>query len=204
MIDEDAVLVVDLGGVTCRWRPDRRLAALAELSGLPADTVDLLVFASGFDDAAERGRFSLSTFTADLATMLGLPLEEETSTDLRVAWSHAFEPDPAMVRLIERTATRTALFTNNGPLLEAALDHELAEVGGAFDARLFSWRLGAAKPDPAAFEAATAQLAVAPERVFFVDDSAANIEAAAAAGWRTHLYSHTLNLQLELARTGIR
>ena len=203
MIDKDAVLVVDLGGVTCRWDPDRRLAALAELSGLPADTVDQLVFASGFDDAAERGQFSLFTFTSELATMLGLALGDDTSVALRLAWASAFAPDPAMVRLVDQAATRTALFTNNGPLLEAALDHELAEVGAAFDERLFSWRLGAAKPDAAAFEAASAQLEVGPEDIFFVDDSAANIEAATAAGWRTHHYTDTLNLRLALARTGI-
>ena len=44
MSSTDRVVVFDLGGVVCRWLPDRRLLALAELSGLPPATIDQLVF----------------------------------------------------------------------------------------------------------------------------------------------------------------
>ena len=44
-----SVLVMDLGGVTCRFDPDRRLAAISVLSGLAPGTIDQQVFGSGFD-----------------------------------------------------------------------------------------------------------------------------------------------------------
>ena len=77
----------------------------------------------------------------------------------------AFEPDPAVLRIIRSArdrGTRTALFTNNGPLLEQALGAELSAVGDVFDQLVFSWRLGVTKPDPEAFERATAALGATP------------------------------------------
>jgi len=207
MSETPAILVMDLGGVTCRWLPDRRLAALARLSGLPPGTVELTVFDSGFDDATERGQFDLAEVVEQLRSLLGLATQPETVdesyAELRAAWAQAFEPDLRVLDLITRAECPAALFTNNGPLLEAALDHELGGVGDVFDHRLFSWRLGTTKPDPQAFERATAALGVAPGEVLFVDDSAANVAAAEAHGWRAHHFRDHLNLQAALADAGL-
>ena len=62
-------------------------------------------------------------------------------------------------------------------------------MGDVFDQLVFSWRLGVTKPDPEAFDRATEALGVAPDEVFFVDDSAANVEAARAAGWQAHHFT---------------
>ncbi|WP_426571919.1 HAD family hydrolase [Aquihabitans sp. McL0605] len=192
------VLVMDLGGVTCRWLPDRRLDALAALSGLPAGTIDQQVFGSGFDDAGERGRFTLAAFTEQLVAVLGLAASPDDDQAVRTAWSLAFEPDRAVLRLIRAATCRTALFTNNGPLLEAALRAELSDVGDAFDQLVLSHRLGVTKPEAAAFERATEALGAAPGDVFFVDDSPANVAAAAAAGWRSYHFTTALSLQAAL------
>lgn len=197
------VLVMDLGGVTCRWLPDRRLTALSELCGLPAETIDQLVFESGFDDAGERGRFSLEEFTAELLGLLGLTPSAELADAARAAWSTAFEPDSRVLKLIRDARCPSALFTNNGPLLEAGLIEDLTDVGSAFDQLLFSWRLGTTKPDPAAFERAADRLAVTPDRLLFVDDDAANVQAAEAAGWQAWRYTNSLDLQVTLTDTGL-
>lgn len=199
MTDVAPVLVMDLGGVTARWLPDRRLAALAHLSGLPAATVDQLVFESGFDEAGERGRFTPAGFTEELASLLGLVTSPDGDAALRTAWAQAFDPDPAVLRLVRSWPGRTALFTNNGPLLEAALAAELSEVGDAFDELLFSWHLGVTKPDPAAFALATERLGVAPTGIVFVDDSPANVAAAQASGWQAIAFTTALDLQAALA-----
>ena len=197
------VLVMDLGGVTCRWLPDRRLTALSELCGLPAETIDQLVFVSGFDDAGERGRFSRDEFVGELLSLLGLISTPDLADAARGAWAVAFEPDARVLKLVRAASCRAALFTNNGPLLEAALIEDLTEVGNAFSQFLFSWRLGTTKPDPAAFERATERLDVDPGAIFFVDDSQANVDAAVAAGWRAHRYTNSLNLQAALTDVGL-
>jgi len=134
MTSSPDVLVMDLGGVTCRWLPDRRLTALSELCGLPAETIDQLVFESGFDDAGERGRFTLEEFTAELLGLLGLTPSPELADAARAAWSTAFEPDARVLKLIRDARCPSALFTNNGPLLEAGLVEDLTDVGAAFEA----------------------------------------------------------------------
>ncbi|WP_421119080.1 HAD-IA family hydrolase [Aquihabitans daechungensis] len=197
------VLVMDLGGVTCRWLPDRRLTALSELCGLPAETIDQLVFGSGFDDAGERGRFSPDEFVAELLSLLGLSPNPDRADAARAAWATAFEPDARVLKLIRSARCRAALFTNNGPLLEAGLVDDLTDVGQAFDQLLFSWRLGTTKPDPQAFERATERLETDPGAVFFVDDSQANVDAAVAAGWQAHRYTNSLNLQAALSDVGL-
>ncbi|MFN8016646.1 MAG: HAD family phosphatase [Acidimicrobiales bacterium] len=177
-------VVFDLGGVVCRWLPDRRLAALAELSGLPAATIDQAVFESGFDDAGDRGRFSLDEFAATLGSLLGLAPSADLVGPLGDAWALAYEPHPAVLRAIRSIGRPVALLTNNGPLTEHVMGTALPEVGAAFDQLLFSWRLGAAKPEPEAFAAATAAMGTEPDRVLFFDDSEANVAGAQAFGWQ--------------------
>lgn len=53
---------------------------------------------------------------------------------------------------------------------------------------VYSHEIGIEKPDPRAFEAACASLEVQPESCLFVDDVAANVEAARTAGMKTHLF----------------
>lgn len=195
-----SVLVLDLGGVVGRWLPDRRLHRLAQLSGQSVAVVDQLVFESGFEEASERGRFDHETFVAELAGLLGLVPGPTTDTALRSAWALAWEPDPAVMRIVTSSPLRTALFTNNGPLVEAALATELAPVGAAFDELLLSWRLGVAKPETEAFALATERLGVAPSDVWFADDSEANVAAARAFGWHAHRYTTALDLQVALPR----
>jgi len=194
-----SVLVFDLGGVACQWLPDRRLAALSGLSGLPPGTIDQLVFDSGFDDAGERGQFSPEAFATELANMLGVDTSPASTVALRQAWAQAYEPLPSLLRVVRSAACRTALFTNNGPLLEQSLAHELSVVGEVFDDLLLSWRTGAAKPDDEAFRRATTVLGVAPDQVLFFDDSEPNVAAARAFGWRAHRFTTVLDVQATLA-----
>ncbi len=138
-----------------------------------------------------------------LRSILGVEASADAVERLRACWAEAFEPDPAVLRLIQRCPARTALFTNNGPLLEAALQSELSDVGEAFGELLFSWRLGAAKPDAEAFARATEALRVEPSQVLFVDDSEPNVEVATAHGWQAHRFTTALDLQATLAGHGL-
>lgn len=191
------VVVLDLGGVVCGFHPARRLAALAALTGRHAKEIDAAIWGSGLDAAAERGIYEPAAATAAVLEQLGPHVDP---VDLRVAWAAAFEPDPRVLGLVAGVQRPTVLFTNNGPLLEDCLDHELAGVAAPFDQILLSWRIGATKPDPVAFERATGSLAVAsPSDVLFVDDSLDNIEAATRHGWQAHHYQGPDHLSEVLA-----
>ncbi|MEU6009630.1 HAD-IA family hydrolase [Streptomyces sp. NPDC047453] len=53
---------------------------------------------------------------------------------------------------------------------------------------VYSHEIGVGKPDARAFEAACESLDVSPRNCLFVDDAAANVEAARAVGMQAHLF----------------
>ncbi|MBT8408998.1 MAG: HAD family phosphatase [Alphaproteobacteria bacterium] len=57
-----------------------------------------------------------------------------------------------------------------------------------FDRQFISGHLQITKPDPRIYQAVESQSAVPPERLLFADDRPANIDAARARGWQTHLF----------------
>ena len=58
------------------------------------------------------------------------------------------------------------------------------------DASVISTQVGALKPDPKMYAAIAGALNAAPEDCLFVDDRAANVEGAVAAGWRGVQMAH--------------
>ena len=91
--------------------------------------------------------------------------------------------------VVERVASlrsdgyRTGLLTNSlrefRPHLAATVDLEL------FDAVVDSSEVGARKPESAIFELTTERIGVDASAILYLDDFAANVAAADAAGWTT-------------------
>jgi putative hydrolase of the HAD superfamily len=185
------VVVLDMGGVACEYVPERRLRALSALTGRRPGDIDDALFGSGLDARADRGELGPDEAYAAVAEALSVPVERE---DVRRAWSQAFVPDHELLGMVRRVHRPTALFTNNGPLIEACLAFELSSVTTAFDRLLVSWRLGSTKPEPEAYVRATAALGAEPGAILFVDDGRANVAAAIEAGWRAHHYRGTCAL----------
>jgi len=173
-------LVVDLGGVAARFRPDRRLTALASATGLDERVIHERLFASGFDARCETGELtSEETMSAALAA-----LDEMIAADvLTELWALAFEPIDEVLDHVRSATARCVLLTNNGPLLGACLAGPLRALAAAFDDVVCSWQLRAVKPDPRAFERAADLLRMRPEQLVLLDDSVVNVEAALLLGW---------------------
>ena len=173
-------LVVDLGGVAARFHPERRLEALARLTGLEPRLITARLFESGFEAAAETGAYSLDDIAARVIATLGHPV---ATADLVGAWSLAFEPDARVLALISGVAARRVILTNNGPMLDLCLAGDLRELWDSFEDVICSWHLRARKPDPEAFERTAERLRCAPGSLLLLDDSLANVEAAERCGW---------------------
>ena len=178
-----STVLFDVGDVTCRFLPQRRLAALAAVSPFPAETIQAQIWDSGFDADCDRGRYTGDEIVARINDLLDprLPADE-----LRAIWALAWKPNEAVLAVADEVArrVRVALFSNNGPLLYDAFPTLFPMVWNRFDPRFFSCNLGASKPDPAIYTAAQAQLAESPERLLLIDDSPAAVEGARKAGWQ--------------------
>jgi HAD superfamily hydrolase (TIGR01509 family) len=184
--------------VVCRIVPERRLAALAQLTGLSPTDIHTRVWGSGLEEASERGDFPAEEAAARISTALGRPLTLET---LAAAWALAFEPDAGVLEIADarRAHGPIGLLTNNGPLLLHALPTALPEIARRFDPLLFSCRLRALKPTPALFAAAVRELGRPAGETLLIDDSAANVDGARAAGLQAILYRDPPTLRRELS-----
>jgi len=93
---------------------------------------------------------------------------------------------PGVLRAARASGWQVGLLTNAtdrlpGDLRRLGLDRELDVIVSSAD-------LGVAKPDPEAFRAACDLMGMAPAMAMFVDDSAANVAAAATVGLDAHLH----------------
>jgi putative hydrolase of the HAD superfamily len=176
-------VVFDLGGVLCEFLPNRRLAKLAEASGLAPDEVRQLLNESRLIHMADRGELDRASEYRLAASVLGLRCDYPT---YRALWCSALEPNPDVIAIASalRERHRTAILTNNGPVLLDALSHNLLSVGREFDDLFVSAMFGAIKPAEDTFRGVERSLGVPPERLLLIDDSEANVAGAERRGWR--------------------
>jgi putative hydrolase of the HAD superfamily len=108
------------------------------------------------------------------------------------SWLH---PNPLSLAAASAAGARglRLAILSNAPF-EVADAIDAADWLAGFSPRLFSCRLGAIKPEPAAFGGALDALHAKPQEVIFFDDRPANVEAASALGLRSHLFKEPQQL----------
>ena len=193
-----SVVVLDLGGVLCRFDQEARIRALAAASGWSADRIREYVWGSGRDAAADSGQLSV-----DEAFALGsLDGALDRATVIR-SWEAAFAPDRDVLDLVDQVTVRRALLTNNGPIVEELFAGWLAPIASRCEPVMLSWRLRATKPSREAYVRAADWIGAPASELFFVDDSMRNVEGACAAGWDAVQFTTTDALKIELGRRDV-
>lgn len=71
---------------------------------------------------------------------------------------------------------------------------------GSFDGVLLSGEVGVAKPDPEIFDELCRRFGLQPATTVFIDDRAANVDAARALGFSAHHFQGAPGLRAELVR----
>jgi epoxide hydrolase-like predicted phosphatase len=146
---------------------------------------------------AERGELTTAAMQAEVvpfAEAAGLTLRGD---EYERVLSGEFTVQRAVVERIVRLREdgfRTGLLTNSfvefRPHLEAHVDFAL------FDVVVDSSEVGHRKPEPPIYELTTRLLGVSPGEILYLDDFAANLVGAQAAGWRT---IHVTDVEVALA-----
>jgi 2-haloacid dehalogenase/putative hydrolase of the HAD superfamily len=111
------------------------------------------------------------------------------------------ETETAMKDLKARGVRQYAL-TNMSHETEAAT-FAMSPAFDLLDGRIVSGREGVMKPDAAIFRLACERYGFAPAEALFVDDSAKNIDAAAALGFHTHHFTDAAALRPALEAAGL-
>lgn len=198
MID---TVVLDLGNVLVRWDPTRPF-----VGRLPVPDAD--AFLTDFDFMAFNHLQDAGRSWADARVDLAATAPEHVRA-LDVYVEHFADtlagPVPGswdLVRDLHALGVRLLGLTN-----WSAETFHLAEPAapaiGLLEDVLVSGEVGVAKPDPRVFDLLTRRFGLLPSRTVFVDDSAANVAAGAAAGFDAVLFTTAEALRVDLAARGV-
>lgn len=178
-------VLFDIGNVLLKFDFSRALAKVAAQSEVH-DPVDVLAridqIKSGYEDGQiDRAAFLRSVF--DVLRYRG------TEAEFIGAWEEIFDPNEAMIALVERLHGRLPLYllSNTGDIHREYFFRHYPFFQ-RFTAGIYSYEVRASKPNRAIYEIAVRDLGIEPATTFFIDDLLPNIEAARAFGFCAHHY----------------
>ncbi len=196
-------IIFDMDGVLCRTDFLRGREILGKRIGVTAAAIEAAIYKSGFDNEADQGRFTVEQYLQGLAERLGVVVGR---ADWLAARKAAMTPDRDMLALARALGRRvgTAMLTNNGPLLRAHIGEVFPQVVELFGARcFFSCEFGTGKEGTAVFALLLERIGATPAATLFIDDSAAYIDNARAAGLNIHHFRGIDPLRTQLTALGL-
>lgn len=192
-----AVLLLDLDGVLRRFDPaeGRRIE---RTYGLPAGSLPAAAFDPRFAHPAVRGEISRATWVVRAGAHLGCVPAMAAFLALRGEVVPAVR---ALVHEVRATGLPVGLLSNATDTLPEELVH--LGLAGELDRVFCSAELGLIKPEAGLFTTVGARLGCPPGAIHFVDDQAANVAAAQAAGWSAHHFLDAARLRAWLGVAGV-
>jgi len=181
-------LLFDLGRVIFELDTARVYARWAEFAAIPVAHIEeryqARVIGSEAFHRHERGELSDGEFFDHLRGALEFDL---TDDQLRDGWNQIFVGEMPGIRRILCLAQKKSplyVFSNTNSAHQAYWSVRFADLLARFRKIYVSHEIGARKPEVVAFQGVVADMAVAPQRILFFDDMAANIAGARASGLR--------------------
>ena len=193
-------IIFDIGNVLLRFDFSLVTQRIAPFCSTAESSIHSLL--APLKDELESGRIEGETFLQEASRVVGYTGERSL---FRAAWQEIFTPIEATHRLVEQLHhTRPLFLLSNTNDLHAEYFLSRYPVFARFQNAVYSHECGLMKPAASIYEHALGKFGLRAEQVFFIDDLAPNVEAARAAGWRTHHYSEDAHGQLlaELTSAG--
>lgn len=196
----DAVLF-DLGRVLVDWDPYRPYAGRyprAEVERFFAE-IDFMAF----NHLQDAGRSWADARAALAATHPGhVPLLDVYIEHFADSVTGEMPGAGRLVADLQAAGVRTFGLTN-WPAETFPVALAKTEVVARLQGVVVSGQEGTAKPDATVFRIAIERFGLDPARTLFTDDGARNVDAAAALGFRTHLFTGPTTLRAELRALGV-
>jgi HAD superfamily hydrolase (TIGR01509 family) len=196
-------IIFDIGGVLIRVDISRAMSGLTSgLSMTPQEVWSAIQKDPHWLDWQE-GRISPRDWHLHLTKRLGTSLTFEQFSEV---WNRALDPDPILSEaFLEKLSKnyRLALLSNTDPI---HMSHEEARFPffRFVPVRIYSYRVGASKPNPIIYREALKACKVRAEKAVYIDDVAAYSEAAQRLGMAGIVFQSREQLQSDLRNLGIR
>lgn len=164
------------------------LPALNSLKGNNPDpkAIEKIISAK---DGFESGEIPLAEYTALLREYLDF---QGSDTEIYSAWNSVFTPIPDTFKLaqnLKENGHRLILFSNINPIHAPHCLQEY-QLLDRFDHAVFSYEIGAIKPDNAFFLRAFEKFQIIPNETIYIDDLPANIAAGNRHGLKSFCYDY--------------
>jgi epoxide hydrolase-like predicted phosphatase len=188
----------DLGGVIVRTEHQAPRERLAERLNMTYEDLSRLVFESETSRQASVGAISTDEHWAAITRRLRRPAEETKA--IREEFFAGDVVDRKLIEFIRalRPGLKTGVISNAWPdLRDFIVENKFAD---AFDQLVISSEVGVMKPDPKIYHFALEKLGVTTAESAFLDDTAANVEAARALGMHAILFREPGQATQELER----
>jgi len=181
----------DIGNVLLKFD---FLPALNSLKGNNAEinAIEKVMLAK---DRFESGETSVKEFVHLLRTYLDF---QGSDDDLFSAWNSIFTAIPdtfLLAKKLKEQGHRLILFSNISPVHARFCLNEY-NLLDLFDHAVFSYEIGAIKPEDAFFIRSFKKFQIIPEETIYIDDLPGNIAAGKRHGLRSFCYSHLKHNEL--------
>jgi HAD superfamily hydrolase (TIGR01509 family) len=180
-------VVFDLGKVLLDFDFSLAAKALAPATRLDAEAIRLELDQSPLLHDCESGRITSHQFFQQFVQRTGY---RGTESEFRTAFGDIFTSIDPMLALHAELRARgvpTYIFSNTNDI---AVEHIRSRYPffREFDGFVFSYEVGAMKPQPRIYAAVEAMTGRRGTQLLYLDDRAENVEAGAARGWQTILH----------------
>jgi 2-haloacid dehalogenase len=185
------VVILDIGNVVIRWQPER----LFPTPFKDQEALDATLAAHGFREWYDGGRGSTE---AEASIVF--------ETYMTAFAAAVAEPMAGMATLIDQLKKKAVMLlalSNAPPEVEDFVRAAHGPTMNCFDDVFISGKEGIAKPDPRAFKLLLNRNAVDPGEALFADDVLENVEAAAAVGIKSHLFTSAADFERRLTVEGL-
>lgn len=195
-------VVFDVGNVLVGWRPEDVYARL-----IPDEAERAALFARvDFDAMNLRGDRDGRLADEVAALAARHPADAAHIIAWHENWEEMFSPPIpdsfALLAALQAAGVRTVALTNFAADTWEKAGRIFPALAG-FDVAVVSGREGTIKPERRIYEILEARTGLSGADLFFTDDKAENIAAAAARGWRTHLFEGPQGLGAALREAGL-
>jgi glucose-1-phosphatase len=197
-------VIFDIGRVLIRVDVGSAMNALGVELSMPAAEVWAAIEKDPRWPDLQEGRMAGRDWYLHLSRRLGVTLTFEQFTQ---AWNQALDPQPLQNdSLFEglKKNYRLALLSNTDPIHVAHMEASFSFFNYfPEEARIYSCRVAASKPNPIVYREALRACKVKAEEAVFIDDIPAYVEAARSLGLSGIVYQGAEQLRVDFRHLGI-
>jgi HAD superfamily hydrolase (TIGR01509 family) len=195
-------IIFDIGRVLIRVDVSRAMSGLAGGLALNPQEVWSAIEKDPLWMDWQEGRISPQDWHLHLSKRLGASLSFEQFTEI---WNRALAPEPIQPEaLLEKLSKncQLALLSNTDPIHMSHAETHFPFFR-FFSVRIYSFHVGASKPDPLIYREALRACKVRAEEAVYIDDVAAYVQAAQRLGMAGVVFQAPEQLKQELRALGV-